>query len=132
MLSSSKIISFTNRWSELYFPEHIQDRLPQQICYPFVIYKSLRKNYNKRTTTHNSKTHSNQNTGFYISKTRTNMEWFNKCKSRHAVKKRENPFHLLQWRSLSDILLVYKNFNKNFYKKFKNFFIKISVMFSIV
>ena len=54
--------------------EHIQDKLPQQICYPFVIYKILKKDYNKWTTTHDSKIHRNQNTGFYISKTRTKMK----------------------------------------------------------
>ena len=37
--------------------------------YPFVIYKD----YNKRTTAHDSKIYTNKNTGFYISKTRTNM-----------------------------------------------------------
>ena len=36
--------------------------------------KNLRKDYNKRATTHDAKIHRKQNTGFYKSKTRTNVE----------------------------------------------------------
>ena len=76
-----------------YIFEHIEDRLPKQICYPFVIYKILEKIIKKRLTTHDSKIHRNQNTGFYISKTRTKMEF-------HAT------------RPTIIIILVYKNFYK--------------------
>ena len=55
--------------------EHIEDRLPKQICYPFVIYKILVKIIMKRLTTHDSKIYTNQNTGLFISKTQTKMEF---------------------------------------------------------
>ena len=55
--------------------EHIQDKLPKQICYPFAVYKILEKIITKGPQLMILKYIKIKiYTSFYISKTRTNME----------------------------------------------------------
>ena len=71
-----KIISFPNRGSVLYFRTYRRQTTKANMVIPLLSTKS-RKDYNKRLTTHDSKIYTNQNTGLFISKTQTKMEFHN-------------------------------------------------------
>ena len=54
--------------------KYIQNKLPKTNMLSLCDLQNPRTDYNRRATTHGSTIYTNKNTGFYISKTRTEME----------------------------------------------------------